>query len=291
MQLILHTGAHFTEQERLIKSILRNRGEFAARGVAVPGPSSYRKLIRDTLNAMHRTPASAEAREVLLDAILDGGQADRVILSDPNFFRMPSVAVRNGVLYPAAARRMRYMADLFAHDDLEIFLAVRNPATLLPILYAEADDKRPEVFWGDLGPMDVRWSETIENIREAVPHVPITIWCNEDMPLIWSQIIREMAGFDSHEKVAGGFDLLSAIMSKEGMQRFRAYLDNHPEMSEVQKRRVIAAFLDKFALDDEIEEELDMPGLTEALVDDMTALYDEDVMTIQRIPGVSMITP
>jgi hypothetical protein len=54
---------------------------------------------------------------------------------------------------------------------------------------------------------------------------------------------------------------------------------------------VIAAFLDKFALDDEIEEELDMPGWTEALVDDLSDQYDEDVLAIQRMPGVTMIAP
>lgn len=291
MQLILHTGAHFTEQERLMKSLLRNKGEFSQRGIAVPGPNSYRGLIRDTLNAMHRTPASAEAREVLLDVILDGSKADRVILSDPNFFRTPATAVRKGQLYPAAARRMRFMAELFPDDDLEIFLAIRNPAALLPILHGKADKKDPDAFWGPHDPLDVRWSETIEDIKEAVPHVPITIWCNEDLPLIWSQIIREMAGFEPHEKVSGGFDLLSSIMSKEGMQRFRAYLDGHPDLTEIQKRRVIAAFLDKFALEDEIEEELDMDGWTEELVDEMTELYDEDVLAIQRIPGVSLITP
>ena len=111
------------------------------------------------------------------------------------------------------------------------------------------------------------------------------------MPLIWSQIIRDMAALDVQEKIAGGFDLLATIMSKEGMQRFRAYLDSHPDMSEIQKRRVIAAFLDKFALEEEIEEELDMPGWTEALVDELTEIYDDDVALIQRIPGVNLITP
>ena len=59
----------------------------------------------------------------------------------------------------------------------------------------------------------------------------------------------------------------------------------------MQKRRVIAAFLDKFALDEEIEEELDMPGWTEELVAELTEVYDEDVLAIQRIPGVTVLTP
>ncbi|QFT59587.1 hypothetical protein FIU94_12205 [Sulfitobacter sp. THAF37] len=291
MQLILHTGAHYTEQDRLIKSLMRNSAQLRERGVLIPPPGGYRKLMRDTLNAMHRAPAGPEAREVLLDVMLQDDTADRVILSDPNFFRTAGTAMRQGMLYPDAAARMGNMAELFPDDDLEIFLAIRNPAALLPVLHGVALDKSDTAFWGGRGPLDVKWSDTLNAIRQAAPRIPITVWCNEDMPLIWSEIIREMAGLEHHEKIAGGFDLLAAIMSKEGMQRFRAYIDSHPDMSEMQKRRVIAAFLDKFALEDEIEEELDMEGWTDALVEQMTDLYDEDVLTIQRIPGVTVVTP
>jgi hypothetical protein len=139
--------------------------------------------------------------------------------------------------------------------------------------------------------MDIRWSQTIAEIHAAVPHVPITVWCAEDMPLIWSQLIREIARVEHNEKIAGGFDLLSSIMSKEGMQRFRSYIDSHPDLTEIQKRRVVVAFLAKFALDEKIEEELDMPGWTEALVGEMSEQYDDDVLSVARIPGVTVIAP
>lgn len=291
MQLVLHTGTHYTEEDRLLKCLLHNKNNFAERGIAVPDPSGFRGLFRATLNAMHKAPAGPDARDVLLDAALDDASADRLILSDPNFFRTPATAVMRGHLYPDAAKRMMYMAELFPNDDLEIFMAIRNPASHVPIFFDKAIDKKHAAFWGGRNPLDLRWSQTIGLIREAAPEIPITVWCNEDLPLIWAQVIREIAGLELHEKISGGFDLLATIMTKEGMQRFRAYLDKHPEMSEIQKRRVIAAFLDKFAIDDEIEEELDMPGWTEELVDEMTDIYDDDVTNIQRIPGVTMITP
>jgi hypothetical protein len=62
-------------------------------------------------------------------------------------------------------------------------------------------------------------------------------------------------------------------------------------MTEMQKRRVISAFLDKFALDEEIEEELDVAGWDDQLMDDMTDVYDEDMLEVQRIPGVTLIAP
>jgi len=84
---------------------------------------------------------------------------------------------------------------------------------------------------------------------------------------------------------------LSGIMSKEGMKRFRAYLHRHPDMTEIQKRRVVAAFIDKFALEGALEQELDLPGWNEALINNMSDLYEEDSYKLERMPSINMITP
>jgi hypothetical protein len=62
-------------------------------------------------------------------------------------------------------------------------------------------------------------------------------------------------------------------------------------MNETQKRRVIAAFLDKFAVEDAIEEELDVPGWTDDFIEHLSTAYDDDLADIQRIPLVNLITP
>ena len=288
MKLVLHTGVHFTEEDRLMKCLLRNADDFAAKGTRVPGHTRYRGILRETLNAMASAPASEMARDVLMDAILDDGEAERVILSDANFFRTPKSAFQQGMFYPAAPVRMMRMAQVFEGDDVEIFMGIRNPASLLPILYNKSDNQDAAAFWGG---RDVVWSETIGLLREAVPNAPITVWCNEDSPMIWAHIIRQMAGLPDDQKIIGGFDLLSSIMSTEGMKRFRAYLKDHPVMTEHQKRRAIAAFLDKYAIEDEVEEELDMPGWTNDLVEDMSEAYDEDLAVIAAMPGVRVLLP
>lgn len=291
MQLVLHTGAHFTEQERLIKTVLRNSDISSERGVHVPGPSSYRSLMRDTLNAMGKNAASPQAREVLLDVMLDGAKADRLVLSDANFFRTAGTGIQGGVLYPACGPRLAHMAHLFPDDDIEVFLGLRNPAALIPLFFQNAVDSTEGAFWDGGEPQDILWSETIARIRDALPDAPITVWCAEDLPLIWSQVVREMLDLVPDQKITGAFDLLYTIMSKEGMERFRAYLNANPEMTEAQKRRVISAFLEKFALDEELEEEVNMPGWSEALVDTLTNIYERDIEVVARMPGVRMLTP
>ena len=117
------------------------------------------------------------------------------------------------------------------------------------------------------------------------------VWANEDTPLIWGQLIRELSGIDPTTPISGGFDLLTEIMSKPGMRRLRAYLKANPPQTELQKRRIMAAFLDKYAMEDAIEEELDLPGWTDDTVAYMTEQYEDDLFTIERMPGVNMITP
>ncbi len=291
MQVILHTGAHFTDNDRLMKCLLRNKEDFARRGVAVPGPGKYRSLLRDTLNALRGAEPGPEARDVLLDAILDESSADRVILSNAHFFGAPRASVRQGVIYPMAPERIAHFQALFPDDQVELFMAMRNPATFLPAVFEHSPKDQFDAFIGAVDPRQVRWSDTIAHIRAAAPGVAITLWCNEDTPLIWSQVIRDLAGLEDGARIIGGFDLLGAIMSGEGMKRFRAYLKAHPVMSEAHKRRVISAFLDKYAIEEELEEELDLPGWDEALIEEMTDIYDDDVLRIHQIPGVTLIEP
>ena len=92
-------------------------------------------------------------------------------------------------------------------------------------------------------------------------------------------------------KIRGGMDLLASIMTREGMRRLRQYLHERPEMTEVFKRKVFAAFLDKFALEEELEEELDIADWTPEFVEEIEQAYDADVAQLQKIPGVTLLTP
>ncbi|MEP1352867.1 MAG: hypothetical protein ABJX32_08305 [Tateyamaria sp.] len=291
MQLVLHAGAHFTEEDRLLRCLLRNAQEFSNRGVTVPGPGKYRTLLKETVAALQDAPPAPDARDVLFDLILEEENADRVILSQMFLFGAPRACVRNGVIYESAPERVAQLAALFEHDEFELFLALRNPATLLPALFQQAPQEDMDSFLRGANPLDIKWSDTLTAIRAAAPTVKIIVWCFEDMPMIWSEIMREMAGLDHGQPIIGAFDLLYDIMSKEGAERFDAYIKDHPDLTEIQIRRVIAAFLDKFAVEDAIEEELDAPGWIDSDIDAMTEIYEDDMATVARIPGVTFIAP
>ena len=291
MQVIFHCGAHGTEEDRLLKTLLRNKDRFRGNGTAVPGPGKYRYLLKDCIAALQEGTATPDSRDVLWDAILEEEQADRVLLSNAHFFGSQRQAIEENQFYPEAEARLLSMQQLFSNDQLELYIGLRNPATLLPVLLENANPQRKAEVLSGLDPYHLRWSDLLIRLRHAAPNVPITVWCVEDMPLIWGQIIRDMAGLDVDARIEGGMDLLSAIMDREGMRRLRSYLAQHPDLSEMHKRRVFAAFLDKYANEDELEEEIDLPGWTEAMVDTVSEIYEEDMDQVQRIPGVTMIAP
>ncbi|MGX9356689.1 hypothetical protein ACS3SW_16460 [Roseobacteraceae bacterium S113] len=293
MQVILHAGAHRTDDDKLLRTLFKNQEDVRPQGVAMPKPSSYRKLLSATMNALTNSAPSEDARDIFMEAIMGADRApvERLILSSESFFTVPKMALGGGRIYPRAGERMRNVQKLFRGDEIELFIGLRNPATWLPAVYAATPHEDFLSFLNGCEVPYLRWYELIYRIREEAPSIPVTVWCNEDTPLVWGELVRETLGLNPGVKIKGAFDLLSEIMSSEGMQRFRAYLDTHASMTEVQKRRVMVAFLDKFALEDEVEEELDLPGWTEDFVDQLSDIYDEDVYAISRLPGVTVVQP
>lgn len=291
MQIVYHIGANCTDQDRLLKSILKNAETFAEQGVKVPGPGKYRKLIRETIQALDGSPPAPDTREVLLDAIIDDDRCNRLVMSHAQFMCVHRRVFESGVFYELAEQKLTGLANLFPDDDIEIFLGLRNPATFLPAIFGDSKIESFDEFMRGLDPMDLRWSDLVARIRNILPRASLTVWCNEDTPMIWAQLIREMAGVDPLTRITGGFDLLSTIMSADGMKRFVAYLKTNPPQTETQKRRIIAAFLEKYAIEDEVEDEIDIPGWTDETVAQLTANYEDDIHRIEAIHGVNFIAP
>ncbi|MEL7204750.1 MAG: hypothetical protein AAGL19_11300 [Pseudomonadota bacterium] len=290
MQIILHAGAHATDEDRLVTCLLKNAEHLEAIGTVVPEPESYRNMLRDTIAAATDGAAPPDLGQNLRNALLPSGDADRLVISNDSFFGTHKMAVKR-MFYPASCARLEALRQLLPDDHVELFFAVRNPASFMPALLEITNFNSIGDLFRGYDPLSFRWSELFERIRAQIPDIPITVWCNEDTPLIWAELIREMGGLDPTQEIEGEYDLLQEIMSEGGMKRFLSYVDSHPGMTEVQKRRVIAAFMDKFVDDDAVEEEYELAEWTVDIVDQMTELYEEDVFNIPRVPGVTLITP
>jgi hypothetical protein len=89
MRIVYHLGAHCTDEERLVRCLLKNRAVLAEQGIVVPSPTRYRKLLRDTAVQLRGATASIETQALILDQIMEEAVADRLILSWDSFLSFP----------------------------------------------------------------------------------------------------------------------------------------------------------------------------------------------------------
>jgi len=291
MQVVYHLGAPCTDADQLILSLLKNRLRLAQAGISVPTPGRYRAVIRDTARALQGRPAGEEVQDALLDAIVDDLEIDRLVLSDPRFICINRLVVQGAQIWPMIERACSQLRALFPDAEVEFFIGMRDPATLIPALFKASRFSDFAEFTDNMQPHAVAWSEMLRRLHLSLPDCRITVWCNEDTPLLWGEILRALAGVGPETQLDGVDDLAANIMEKEGFERMHAWLTQNPPTSEAQRRRVLSAFLERYALDTAIEETLNLPGWSEALMADMSQSYDEDMAEVARIPCVTLLTP
>jgi hypothetical protein len=295
MRIVYHLGAHCTDDERLLRCLLKNRGTLAEQGILVPGPTRYRNLLRDTAVALKGQPASEDTQALVLDQIIEDDRPDRLILSWDSFLSYAPWAM-DGMLYPAAAERVRAFSQIFPEIDAEFHLALCNPATFLPALFdrqksMKGGAKTFAEFLKGYDPMAVRWSDVIDRILAANPYIPLTIWCDEDTPLVWPEVLQAVSGHDAGTKLEDDHELLAQIMSADGLKRMQAYLATHPITTPEMRRKVVSAFLDKFAVPERIHVDVDVPEWTTETIATLTMTYQRDVARIAAMKGIRFIAP
>lgn len=290
MRIVYHLGAHFTDDERLLRCLLKNRDLLVQNEIVVPGPNRYRRLLRETATKLKGKAATVDEQALILEQIMEEDRANRLILSWESFLSLPNY-VLNERLYPAAGERVRAFCQIFPEIEAEFHLAIRNPASFLPQLYGRLKPESYRDFLNGADPLNMCWSDVIERIVDANPGVPLTVWCDEDTPLIWPEILRAVAGLPEGIQLDGEADLISGLMSGEGLSRLEAYLQSHPPQSVMQRRKIVSAFLDKFALPERIDQEIEMPGWTADTVTEMTRSYDADVARIAQMDEITFLAP
>lgn len=290
MQIVFHIGAHCTDDGQIHACLSKNREALSREGIIVPNPGRFRPILRETLVVLNGEPASSEVQEIMLDSILTEDRPERIIFSNDAFLCGVQKIISNGVLYADAAEKVMKLFNLFPGEEIEFCLALRNPATFLPACFARSDSTSFQAYLSQFDPMALCWSDVVRRIKERLPNVLLRVWCNEDTPFIWHQLIREIADNDDSTRLVGLDDFISSIMLPEGVERMAAYLETRPPANETQRRRILSAFLDKFEKDDDTPE-VQAPGWTDAYLAQLTAAYEQDLFTIERIPGVDFISP
>ncbi|WP_108816334.1 hypothetical protein [Loktanella sp. Alg231-35] len=291
MQIAFHIGANCTDEDRLLKSIFKNADVLLQNGIAVPGPGKYRKLIRETLQQLDGALPTPDTRDILIDAIVEDDSIDRIVLTNDNFIAVPKRVFDHGLFYPQTEMKLRGLAQIFDQDALSLFYGIRNPASFLQEVATRAGVADIATYLGLLTPDELRWSDVIARIRRAAPNALLTVWCNEDTPLIWEQLIRLHTGLPPEAAVTGQYDLLAQIVTSEGMETLARRAAEAPPASELSLQNLIADVIEEFAVPGQIEDAIEWPELDAQTVADLTEAYEEDLEVIAQMEGVTLILP
>ncbi len=291
MQLVFHTGAHATDERLLLKCLTSNKEMLQKHGVILPRLGHYRPVFRKAFDTIGSEAPPNSVKNDLLEAMLEGNQADRVVLSHVQFFGTHSAAIGNGRFYPLAGPRMAFLTSTFSDDQVEWFMGLRNPGSFIPkILMALPEKQRAEII-ADTDLSTLSWADMVTQVREMAPSVKITLWCNEDTPLIWGEILCAMGGLKPGTPIRDEFSLLASLLSDSGKQELLALVRQNPGPMTPELTEQIADTYARHAQEDMLEEELGLPDWTEDVVEAFSELYSQDIAQIEAMPGVHFIKP
>ena len=157
MQVAIHFGTHGTEPERMIRTLMENRDWLLANGVEVVPPGRYKGVLDEALSSLKGGEAPPEMEEVIYDALLEADNVQRMVLSQASLIGAPVRCLSDSGLFPQAAARMRAVTALFPSAEVEVSLAIQNPALQIPHLVSRMPDPSFERVLGKCDPRQLRW--------------------------------------------------------------------------------------------------------------------------------------
>ncbi|TFL16890.1 hypothetical protein [Jannaschia formosa] len=287
MDIVLHLGAHRTDEDRMLRALRSEADRLAAAGICVPAPAQARPAMRRALQSGSRSLLAAEGGVVASFGVPPG--AGRLVLSFEGFLANYVSILAGSTIYADAGEKAAALRDVFEGHDVRFLMAIRNPATFVPAVFAASTSDDFTEFLAGQTLEGLRWLPVVERIRAACPEVPLTLWCNEDLPLIWPEVLRAATGLQAPH--AGDTTILREIMTEPGFRRLVSYLRDNPPPNLATWRKVVTAFLGKYADESQVEEEIALPGWTQEVIVRLTALYERDIAALKARGDLQMLAP
>ncbi len=284
MDIALHLGAHLTDDSQMRSCLRANGDALADQGVLVPPPRRF-------LERLTAPEPASDTLERLRHAVEADDTTQRLVLSAPALLaRKPEIC--DGLsLYPAAAGRLAALRAVLGEHETELFFCIRNPATYIPSLLHALKDSHRDRLLETLRSEELRWSPLIAAMRQQWPEAAVTVWCDEDTPFLWHQILEEVASCAPEDGFRDSYVWYDSIMVAGGAAKLEAYLAANPPVDAAHRQKVIAAFLDKFCDAEKLDIDVTITGWDETRIDVLSQLYEDDIEVIAAMDGVRLIRP
>ncbi|WBU56975.1 hypothetical protein [Paracoccus sediminicola] len=289
MEIVYHVGAHGTDQERVLRTLLRNREALWGKGIEIPAPNRYRGVFGEAINALKGGVATDEIQEMLLDAVMDSDKAGRVILSQTGFLGLPKRALSPEGLYAKGHQRILGLSNLFPEAVVEFFLGVVHPARQIAEVVRMSGGNYHDVA-GGLDPRQMRWAPMIQMVLQTVPDREIVVWAQEDLPFIWPELLRRLAGVAQDTPLHGDDAILADLLPEAELNGLQQRIAETPGLTVGQRRDMVEAALALHGRTEAMEADIALPGWSQSLVDELSQIYADDLAQIAALPGVEFIS-
>lgn len=195
-------GAHKTASTHLQRSLVAQKAPLAERGVGVIGPMPIGGTILP-LSELLRGRAEPDLLALASEGFLrkHAGAARTVVLMNENILSnslAPDMAFKDDQLYKFAPQRVKRVIELFPDHDIQVGMALRNPAGFLVSSWQEhmkGHAFRP--FRDYLGAAEVAalsWLNLVKKLRQALGETPLFLWRYEDYPAVVPTVLRHCMG-------------------------------------------------------------------------------------------------
>lgn len=291
MQVVIHAGVAFTDEDRLFRLLRDNAEAMSNHSVAFWGARVFRRQFRTALNEWDHGSNREILRSSFMGLVPNDKTVTRTILTNPGYLGPIQTSIMDGQFYPLAGERVAFMEDAFEGMPIELFLGLRNPGSFISkAVMAQTEADRQRVL-AETDLSCLSWLTLIDNIRDLAPDVRITLWRNEDSPLIWGDIARAMAALPDDTPLNGEYALLSSLVSEAGRAEIEALTAERPVPIEADTRLELSRIFETYALPEAIEEELDLPGWNDDIIAAFNELYEQDMDVLQTMSDVRFLKP
>lgn len=289
MQVVIHAGVPYTDAGQLLANLAAHKGALYKAGTLPLGPRRCRQFVKVMSDAMASGLPLAEAREQMNAVLPDAADIQRVVVSSEKFFGPMRAALQHGQIYPFAGKRAAYTQDLLNGAQIEIFAGLMNPGLFIPRVLTALDPARTRSILDTTDLSCLSWVTMIEDLGDLVPDVKITLWENEDSPLIWGDILRAMAGLPDSIAIPGEHTLLASLLTEQGKHQLLPLIQQEQSGARLASGAELARLLEAHAQPDRVEEELDLPGWSTEIVSAFSELYAQDMAKIRTMPNVRVL--
>lgn len=201
---MLHLGAHKTASTHFSEVVYNNLSLAKAVGMAVPRKGPLREHVTHVLSKLNDSKPVPKEKSQAAKSLADGAKG--LLLMDENILGTPKNLFSPEGMYPRAARRTGRAARLFSGVQVDVMLALRNPATFVAASWSESlrsNTFRPfRDYLEGVSAQEISWYPIVRDMQAAAPEARFAIWRFEDYRALQDRLFAIALGYDPSDPPA-----------------------------------------------------------------------------------------